>query len=50
MMDSTIFDEKSASELDPQLHFLGHLALALSTTCLLVSILTLKLEATRISS
>ena len=37
MMDSTIFDEKSASELDPQLHFLGHLALALSTTCLLES-------------
>ena len=36
-MDSTIFDEKSASELDPQLHFLGHLALALSTTCLLES-------------
>lgn len=36
-MDIGSFDEKSYSELDPQLHFLGHLALALSTTCLLES-------------
>lgn len=36
-MDINTLDEKSYSELDPQLHFLGHLALALSTTCLLES-------------
>lgn len=36
-MDINSPDEKSYSELDPQLHFLGHLALALSTTCLLES-------------
>ncbi len=29
--------DDSYSELDPQLHFLGHLSLALSTTCLLES-------------
>jgi transglutaminase-like putative cysteine protease len=36
-MDNNSINEKSYSELDPQLHFLGHLALALSTTCLLES-------------
>ena len=36
-MDINSIEEKSYSELDPQLHFLGHLALALSTTCLLES-------------
>ena len=36
-MDINTSEEKSYSELDPQLHFLGHLALALSTTCLLES-------------
>ena len=36
-MDANSVNEKSYSELDPQLHFLGHLALALSTTCLLES-------------
>ena len=36
-MDINTLDEKTYSELDPQLHFLGHLALALSTTCLLES-------------
>lgn len=37
MIDISGLEEKSYSELDPQLHFLGHLALALSTTCLLES-------------
>ncbi|MEI6685206.1 MAG: DUF3488 and transglutaminase-like domain-containing protein [Planctomycetota bacterium] len=36
-MDINTPDDGSYSELDPQLHFLGHLALALSTTCLLES-------------